>query len=55
MKYVAGFGSFTSPLTIPVYHLMVGFAVAIFCCFLAALGPAIIAGHTPPTRLLQER
>ena len=55
MKYVAGFGSFTSPLTIPVYHLLIGFAVAIECCFLAALGPAVVASRIPPTRLLQEQ
>jgi putative ABC transport system permease protein len=55
MKYVAGFGSFTSPLTIPVYYLSLGIIVALIFCFLAALGPAVAAGRTSPTRLLQER
>jgi putative ABC transport system permease protein len=55
MKYVAGFGGFTSPLTIPMYHLAIGFLAAMGCCFLAALGPAVAAGRTAPTRLLQER
>jgi putative ABC transport system permease protein len=55
MKYVAGFGGFTSPLTIPMYHLALGFMAAMGCCFLAALGPAVAAGRTAPTRLLQER
>ena len=55
MKYVAGFGGFTSPLTIPVYWLSLGLGVALIFCFLAAVGPAIVAGRTVPTRLLQER
>ena len=55
MKYVADFGGFTSPLTIPVYHLSIGFVVALVCCFLAAWGPAFLAGKTSPTRLLQDQ
>jgi ABC-type antimicrobial peptide transport system permease subunit len=54
MKYAAGFGGFTSPLTIPVYRLSIGFAVALVFCFLAAMGPALAAGRAAPTRLLQE-
>ena len=55
MKYVAGFGGFTSPLVIPVYQLSVGMIVALAFCFLAAVGPAVAAGRAVPTRLLQER
>ena len=55
MKYVAGFGGFVSPLTIPAYQLSLGLIVALAFCFLAALGPAITTGRAVPTRLLQER
>ena len=55
MKYVAGFGGFTSPLTIPMGRLAIGLGVAVVCCFLAAIGPVIAAGRTATTRLLQER
>ncbi len=55
MKYVGGFGGFTSPLTIPVYRLSVGFGIAFVFCLLAAVGPAVVAGRTEPTRLLREQ
>lgn len=55
MKYVSAFGGFTSPLVIPFYWLSIGFAVALIFCFLAAIGPAILAGRAEPTKLLQER
>lgn len=55
MKYVGVFGGFTNPLVIPVYWLSIGLAAALVFCFLAALGPAVAAGRTDPTRLLQER
>ena len=55
MKYVAGFGGFTSPLTIPMDQLATGLGVAVVCCVLAAVGPAVAAGRTAPTRLLQGR
>jgi len=55
MKYVADFGGFTSPLTIPMGQLAIGLGVAVVCCFLAAIGPAVAAGRTATTRLLQER
>jgi putative ABC transport system permease protein len=54
MKYVGGFGGFTSPLTIPVYWLSMGLGGAIVFCLLSAIGPAVVAGRTTPTRLLQE-
>ncbi len=52
MRYLSIFGGFTSPLVIPVYRLLLGFTVTLILCLLAALGPAIIAGHTEPTKLL---
>ncbi|MCL2005943.1 MAG: ABC transporter permease [Planctomycetaceae bacterium] len=54
MKYVAIFGGFTSPLTIPMDRLAIGLGVAIICCVFAAIGPAIAAGRTAPTRLLRH-
>jgi putative ABC transport system permease protein len=54
-KYVGFFGGFTSPLTIPVYWLSLGLGVALVFCFLSAMGPALVASRTSPTRLLQER
>jgi putative ABC transport system permease protein len=55
MKYVGMFGGFTSPLILPISWLSLGLGTALLFCFLAALGPAIIAGRTSPIRLLQER
>ncbi|MDR2704413.1 MAG: ABC transporter permease [Planctomycetaceae bacterium] len=55
MRYVSFFGGFVSPLTIPVYWLSIGFIVMLFLCFLAAAGPAITAGRTETSKLLQER
>lgn len=55
MRYISGFGGFVSPLTIPLYWLSIGFIVTLLMCFLAALGPAVFAGRTETTRLLQER
>ncbi|MDR2437981.1 MAG: FtsX-like permease family protein [Planctomycetaceae bacterium] len=55
MRYVSFFGGFVSPLTIPVYWLSIGFIVMLLLCFLAAAGPAITAGRTETSKLLQER
>jgi putative ABC transport system permease protein len=54
MRYVSFFGGFVSPLTIPVYWLSIGFIVMLGLCFLAAAGPAITAGRTETSKLLQE-
>ncbi|MDR2757084.1 MAG: ABC transporter permease [Planctomycetaceae bacterium] len=55
MRYVSFFGGFVSPLTIPVYWLSIGFIVMLGLCFLAAAGPAVTAGCTETSKLLQER
>ncbi len=55
MRYLSIFGGFTSPLVIPWYRLFTGLAVTLFLCLLAALGPAVAAGRTEPSTLLQER
>lgn len=55
MRYLSVFGGFVSPLTIPVGWLSIGFIVTLALCFLAAIGPAVVAGRTDPTRLLRER
>ncbi|HBT77739.1 MAG TPA: hypothetical protein DEB39_12630 [Planctomycetaceae bacterium] len=55
MRHVSAFGGFVSPLTIPIYWLSLGFLVTLGFCFLAAIGPAVLAGRTEPTRLLREQ
>ncbi len=54
MRYLSIFGGFTSPLVIPLGRLMLGFSVTLVLCFFAALGPAVVAGRTEPTKLLSE-
>jgi putative ABC transport system permease protein len=54
MHYTSFFGGFVSPLTIPIYWLSIGFSVTLVLCFLAAIGPAIFAGRTEPSKLLRE-
>ena len=53
MRYVAFFGSFISPLTIPWYYLSLGFAATLFLCGLAAVLPAITAGRKQPSDLVK--
>ncbi len=55
MKYLSVFGGFTSPLTIPVYWLSIGLLTTLGLCTLAAIFPAVAAGRTEPSKLLQER
>ncbi|MDR1485244.1 MAG: ABC transporter permease [Planctomycetaceae bacterium] len=54
MRYTSFFGGFVSPLVIPVYWLSIGFGTTLILCFLSAIGPAIFAGKTEPSKLLQE-
>jgi putative ABC transport system permease protein len=52
-RYINIRGGQITPLVLPWAKLMVGFAIALGLCLIAALWPAFQTGRTEPLRLLQ--